>query len=112
MRRIITPELRTGLMIYAPLVLKILNYRLIFSFWVPYCVKQEAFRSFNKDVPLLVQANARIPKIENGKTVFPETPDEMARSVPGLIDAGVSIIGGFCGTTPDHITAIMNKAKV
>ncbi|MCH7658831.1 MAG: homocysteine S-methyltransferase family protein [Bacteroidetes bacterium] len=67
----------------------------------------KAFRSFNEDVPLLVQANAGVPKIENGKTVFPETPDEMVSHVPDLIDAGVSIIGGCCGTTPAHIIAIM-----
>ncbi|MBE9510213.1 MAG: homocysteine S-methyltransferase family protein [Bacteroidetes bacterium] len=72
----------------------------------------KAFRDFDSNIPLLVQANAGIPKIEDGKTVFPETPDEMAGHVPDLIDAGVSIIGGCCGTTPDHITAIMNKAKV
>ena len=70
----------------------------------------KAFRDFDSNIPLLVQPNAGIPKIENGKTVFPETPDEMASHVPGLIDAGVSIIGGCCGTTPDHITAIMNNS--
>ena len=72
----------------------------------------KAFRDFDSGMPLLVQPNAGIPKIEDGKTIFPETPDEMANQVHGLIDAGVSIIGGCCGTTPDHITAIMNKAKV
>ena len=70
----------------------------------------KAFRDFDNNVPLLVQPNAGIPKIEDGKTVFPETPDEMASQVPGLINAGVSIIGGCCGTTPDHITAIINKS--
>ena len=69
----------------------------------------KAFRNFDSNIPLLVQPNAGIPKIEKGKTVFPETPDEMASYVPGLIDAGVSIIGGCCGTTPEHIAAIMKN---
>ena len=55
----------------------------------------------------MVQPNAGIPKIENGETIFPETPDEMASQVPDLIDAGASIIGGCCGTTPEHINAMM-----
>ena len=66
------------------------------------------FKDYDSNIHLLVQPNAGIPKIENGETVFPETPDEMANQVPGLIDAGASIIGGCCGTTPEHITAIMN----
>ena len=69
----------------------------------------KAFRDFDSNVPLLVQPNAGIPKIENGETVFPETPEEMASQVPGLIDAGASIIGGCCGTTPGHIAAIMKN---
>lgn len=69
------------------------------------------FKDYDRNVPLLVQANAGIPKIENGLTVFPETPDEMAKFVPDLINAGATIIGGCCGTTPEHILAIMDQAK-
>ena len=72
----------------------------------------KAFREFDSNVPLLVQANAGIPRFEEGKTVFPETPVEMAGQVPDLIDAGVSIIGGCCGTTPEHIRAIMSQANL
>ncbi|NQU81671.1 MAG: homocysteine S-methyltransferase family protein [Bacteroidetes bacterium] len=72
----------------------------------------KAFRDFDSNIPLLVQPNAGIPKIENGETVFPETPGEMASHVPGLIDAGASIIGGCCGTTPEHIAEIMNQANL
>lgn len=56
--------------------------------------------------PLLVHANAGAPVIQEGKTVFPETPQEMAEMVPDLIQAGAQIIGGCCGTTPEHISAI------
>jgi len=57
-------------------------------------------------VPLLVQANAGLPRNIGGIDVFPETADMMAAYVDRLIDAGASIIGGCCGTTPAHIAAI------
>ena len=63
-------------------------------------------REINKDVPILVHANAGLPHTVNGKDVFPETPEDMARMAPMLIKAGADIIGGCCGTTPAHIKAI------
>ncbi len=63
-------------------------------------------RSDNPNIPILVQANAGLPKNINGKDVFPDTPEQMAQLVPDLVKAGVNIIGGCCGTTPAHITAI------
>jgi len=63
-------------------------------------------RDAGKDVPILVHANAGLPQTVNGKDVFPETPEDMARLVPALVQAGANIIGGCCGTTPAHITAI------
>ncbi len=42
----------------------------------------------------------------NGVDTFPETPEDMAAQVKGLIEAGANIIGGCCGTTPDHIKAM------
>lgn len=61
--------------------------------------------------PIMIQANAGVPVFEGGKTVFKETPEDMAARVRELIDAGASIIGGCCGTTPDHIAAIARAAK-
>ncbi len=58
------------------------------------------------DIPILVNANAGIPQLQNGKTVFPESPEEMAGYIPKLLDAGANIVGGCCGTTPDHILKI------
>jgi 5-methyltetrahydrofolate--homocysteine methyltransferase len=66
----------------------------------------KAMRSAAPGVPILVQANAGLPKNVDGVDVFPETPAEMAALVPALVDAGASVIGGCCGTTPDHIAAI------
>lgn len=63
------------------------------------------------DVPILVHANAGMPVLEDGKSVFKETPADMAARVPELIAAGANIIGGCCGTTPDHIAAMAKAAK-
>ena len=58
------------------------------------------------NIPILVHSNAGLPKYIDGADVFPESPDEMASFVPSLIKAGANIIGGCCGTTPEHITRI------
>ncbi|HVX67363.1 MAG TPA: homocysteine S-methyltransferase family protein, partial [Bryobacteraceae bacterium] len=57
-------------------------------------------------VPILIHANAGAPVVEEGRTVFRETPDYMASRVPELVRAGAGIIGGCCGTDPRHIAAI------
>ncbi len=57
-------------------------------------------------LPLIIQSNAGLPLIEDGKLVYPETPEFMALKAKELVDIGVSIIGGCCGTTPEHIRAI------
>jgi 5-methyltetrahydrofolate--homocysteine methyltransferase len=56
--------------------------------------------------PILVQANAGLPRPVNGVDVFPESPEEMAARVQAIVTAGANIIGGCCGTTPAHIKAI------
>jgi 5-methyltetrahydrofolate--homocysteine methyltransferase len=63
------------------------------------------------EIPILIQANAGMPKVEDGKTVFQETPEYMASQVKELIEAGVNIIGGCCGTTPDHIAAMAKASR-
>lgn len=68
-------------------------------------------RTIAPDVPVLVHANAGLPKNIDGVDVFPETPEQMAALVPDLIDAGANIIGGCCGTTPDHIKAIRQAVE-
>jgi 5-methyltetrahydrofolate--homocysteine methyltransferase len=57
-------------------------------------------------VPLLAMPNAGLPALVDGKTVFRETPDDMARKSLALREAGASLIGGCCGTTPAHIRAM------
>ena len=65
----------------------------------------EAFRGLTR-LPLLVQANAGLPVLIEGRTVFRQSPEDMVRHVPGLVRAGASIIGGCCGTGPAHIAAL------
>ncbi len=63
-------------------------------------------RSCNLSIPILVHANAGMPVFKDGVTHFPETPEQTAGFVMAIIDAGVNIIGGCCGTTPEHIRQI------
>ena len=60
-------------------------------------------------IPLIAKPNAGLPKFENGRTVFPMGAQEFADFVPELLSAGASILGGCCGTTPDHIAALSQK---
>ncbi|HNR36832.1 MAG TPA: homocysteine S-methyltransferase family protein [Candidatus Hydrogenedentes bacterium] len=69
-----------------------------------------AMRAAAPDTPILVQANAGLPVRVGDHDEFPETPEMMAARVPDLMAAGANIIGGCCGTTPDHIRAIANAA--
>ena len=55
------------------------------------------------DLPLLVEANAGLPELIDGKTVYNETPEKMAARIPALLESGVRFVGGCCGTTPEHI---------
>ena len=55
------------------------------------------------DGPMLVHSNAGIPEIRQGQIVYPETPEYMAERFLNLVEVGVNIVGGCCGTTPKHI---------
>ena len=56
-------------------------------------------------LPTMAQPNAGLPRLVNMQVVYDETPDEMVRGVIPLLEAGASIVGGCCGSTPDHIRA-------
>lgn len=58
------------------------------------------------DRPVWIKANAGLPQIEGGQVVYHASPEQFAASVPALRDAGVSFIGGCCGTTPAFIEQI------
>jgi 5-methyltetrahydrofolate--homocysteine methyltransferase len=54
-------------------------------------------------LPVMVQPNAGQPVLENMQVLYKETPDEMAAGLPALLATGPSVVGGCCGSTPDHI---------
>jgi len=60
--------------------------------------------------PVWMKPNAGLPQLLGGKTVFRETPEEMAGQVAALLAAGANVVGGCCGTTPDHIRAMAAAA--
>jgi 5-methyltetrahydrofolate--homocysteine methyltransferase len=71
----------------------------------------EEIRSINKNIPILIHANAGVPLYKDGKTIFPESPTQMASCVSSLISSGANVIGGCCGTTPEHISRIAEIVK-
>ncbi len=61
------------------------------------------------ELPLASIPNAGMPKLVNGNTIFPATPDQTADTVEDLLGIGTGIIGGCCGTTPAHISKLREK---
>jgi 5-methyltetrahydrofolate--homocysteine methyltransferase len=68
----------------------------------------EIARAFKEtsDLPLVIQANAGLPQTINGMVIYSESPDFTATAASELMPLGVAVIGGCCGTTPEHIAAI------
>lgn len=60
-------------------------------------------------LPIFAEANAGKPRLVGERTVFDQTPELMAEHVPALFEAGANIIGGCCGTTPEHIRAFAKR---
>jgi 5-methyltetrahydrofolate--homocysteine methyltransferase len=54
-------------------------------------------------LPVMAQPNAGQPVLENMQVVYKETPEQMAAGMPALLAAGARIVGGCCGSTPDHV---------
>ena len=59
-------------------------------------------------LPVILKPNAGLPEVKDGKTVYNVTPDEFADEIKKLVDKGVRIVGGCCGTTPEYISAVVN----
>ena len=71
----------------------------------------QSIRQTDKKTPVLVHANAGMPIIKEGKTIFPETPEIIAPKIKHLINAGANIIGGCCGTSPEHIKTLVREVR-
>ncbi len=57
-------------------------------------------------VPLMMQPNAGLPRRSGGRLEYPDDPARFAAGARRLFDLGVSVVGGCCGTTPEHIAAV------
>jgi 5-methyltetrahydrofolate--homocysteine methyltransferase len=57
----------------------------------------------------MAQPNAGLPELEEGRVVYRQDPDAYVRPIRSLLDAGVNLVGGCCGTTPDHVRAIRRE---
>lgn len=62
-------------------------------------------------VPVLLKPNAGLPKSENGKTVYDVLPEDFSDTMLEYVNDGIRILGGCCGTTPDYISATVEKTK-
>ena len=62
-------------------------------------------------VPILAKPNAGLPELEDDKTVYKMMPQEFADAAVALVNAGASIVGGCCGTTPEHIKALSDAVR-
>ncbi len=63
------------------------------------------------NIPVLAKPNAGLPELEDGETIYRMTPEEFAAAGAKLVEAGASIVGGCCGTTPEHIRALADAVK-
>ena len=61
--------------------------------------------------PVLAEPNAGLPRLENGKTIFPQGPEEFAKKTARFAQMGTQVLGGCCGTTPEHIAMLAASVK-
>ena len=62
-------------------------------------------------IPVVIQPNAGMPVVRDGETTFPLSPEEYAKSYENLFIEGVSLFGGCCGTSPEHMKNIVKLVK-
>ncbi len=70
-----------------------------------------AMREADPETLLIAKPNAGLPRMMEGKPVYDATPERMADFVARVLPLGVRIVGGCCGSTPDHIRAIAQKVS-
>ena len=68
----------------------------------------EAYRKVS-NLPTMAQPNAGIPELVDMKVVYRQSPEDMVHDLSDLLAAGASIVGGCCGSTPDHIRLFREK---
>ena len=65
----------------------------------------------NASVPVLFKPNAGLPRVENGKTVYDVDAEAFSWQVRALVEKGVRIVGGCCGTTPEYIARVKEQTE-
>ncbi|MDR2346021.1 MAG: homocysteine S-methyltransferase family protein [Planctomycetaceae bacterium] len=70
--------------------------------FIPICKRMRAVTK----LPIWMKANAGLPQVVEGKTIYSQSPEEFAEKTKLLIEAGANFIGGCCGTTPNFIAAM------
>ena len=75
--------------------------------FVPICKRMHAAT----DRPIWAKANAGLPEMVHGKTIYKNTPEEFVSFVPELLKAGASFVGGCCGTSPAFVAAISSQLR-
>ena len=63
-------------------------------------------------LPVIVKPNAGLPKQKNGQTYYDVSPEEFAEVMKKIVKMGAVVIGGCCGTTPDHIKAMADACRM
>ena len=63
------------------------------------------------NIPIIVKPNAGLPELEDGKTVYKMGPKEFTDACVKLYEAGASLFGGCCGSTPEHIKELVSRLK-
>ena len=62
-------------------------------------------------LPVIVKPNAGLPKQRDGETYYDVEPEQFAKTMEMIVETGACVIGGCCGTTPDHIRAMIAQCK-
>jgi 5-methyltetrahydrofolate--homocysteine methyltransferase len=62
-------------------------------------------------LPLWVKPNAGLPRMTGDSAVYDVTPDDLAQAARGYVEAGARIVGGCCGSTPEHVRAISEAIR-
>ena len=65
----------------------------------------------NSSLPVILKPNAGLPKVSGGETVYDVLSEEFSEDVAALMEKGIRIAGGCCGTTPEYISALVKKAS-
>lgn len=61
------------------------------------------------DLPLLAKPNAGQPVLEEGRAVYPQAPTDMVEGAVALLEAGATLIGGCCGSTPEYVSLLRER---